>query len=390
MAEKIDCYHQLHTILNMFDLKVPRSSKFTKLLKLLYSPEEAELLAHFGAPYIYSEPVETTAHITGRDAGDISAIFKRMVERGTLFSQKGENGETLYSIPPFIPGIYEFYTMSKNDEFENKKNILKILDEYFFETFVPEGFKSSTYPWFRVLPANDAVNKVIPIEKSVDSRTEILPFEIASEYISSAKHIAVGRCACRDHAEMQDGRKRCDRPMDVCLVFDRVAEYWIDKGIGRSINHEEAVDVLRRSAKAGLVHCTTNNQIFGEVNNMRMSGMICNCCPCCCFILQGVLRTRSQQGLQKSNFQPVINRDDCNLCMTCISACPVDALYHHQPHKEDLSDNFIALNGSECLGCGVCVMTCEKEAIHLVKVHNNIPEKDVLQMGVRHNQERIH
>jgi len=269
---------------------------------------------------------------------------------------------------------------------KNKDSILKLLDDYFFETFVPEAFNSSNYPWFRVLPAEPPVKRTINIEKRVDARTRILPFEIASEYISSAQYIAVGDCACRDHAAMQDGKPRCDKPKDVCLVFDRVAEYWVEKGIGRRITHEEAVNVLQRSAEAGLVHCTTNNRVFGE----QMSGMICNCCPCCCFILQGVLRTRGQQGIAKSNFQPVIKNEECNLCMTCVYKCPVNALYHHKPHNDDYSDNFIALNESECLGCGVCVMACENEAIRLVKVRDTVPELDVLHMGDRHNKERRH
>ncbi|ABW65993.1 4Fe-4S binding protein [Desulfosudis oleivorans] len=386
MPKAADPYKKLNNILNMFDLKVPKSRKFTKLLKLLYTPEEAELLGHFGTPYMHMEPIGTTVRITGRNKEDVEALFENMVKKGTLFFQKGDNGERLYSLPPFIPGIYEFYTMSENDPFETKKDILKLLDDYFFETFVPEAFNSSNYPWFRVLPAEHPVKRTISIEKSVDARTRILPFEIASEYISSAQYIAVGDCACRDHAAMQDGKPRCDKPKDVCLVFESVAEYWVEKGIGRRITHEEAVNVLQRSAEAGLVHCTTNNRVFGE----RMSGMICNCCPCCCFILQGVLRTRGQQGIAKSNFQPVIKTEECNLCMACVDKCPVNALYHHKPHKDDGSDNFIALNESECLGCGVCVMACDNEAIQLVKVRDTVPEIDVLHMGDRHNKERRH
>ncbi|MCP4132575.1 MAG: 4Fe-4S dicluster domain-containing protein [bacterium] len=381
-------YDSLHKALNRFDLKVPKSKKFTELLKLLYSPEEAKLLSHFGSPYIYTEHAEKTSKKTDRPVEEVEEIFNNMVTKGTLFTQKNEKGETMYSLPPFIPGIYEFYTMSENDPYEKKKEILKLLDEYFFETFVPEAYNASEYPWFRVLPANDSVTKLIDIDSTVEPvETKILPFELASEYIRTAEYIAVGDCACRIHAEMQDGKKRCDKPIDVCLVFDRVAEYWAEKGIGRLISHEEADTVLQRSAEAGLVHCTTNNQVFGN----KMSGMICNCCPCCCFILQGVLKSKGrQQGLAKSNFHPVIKKDDCNLCGKCLSACPVDALYHHKPHLEDNSDNFIALKTHGCIGCGICSMACPKDTIKMKKTGNTVPEPDVFHLGIRHNAERTH
>ena len=379
-------YEKIHKALNLFDLKVPKSKKFTQLLKLLYSPEEAEVIAHFGLPYFYAEVPEVTAEKTGKSKEEVETLFAGMVGRGTLFSQKSPKGETEYTLPPFIPGIYEFYTMSRNDPAEKKKEILKILDDYFFETFVPDAFNASEYPWFRVLPAEISVKRLIAVNDDVEPESRVLPFETASEYISSAKYIAVGPCACRDHAAIQDGKRRCDKPMDVCLVFDKVAEYWAEKKIGRLISHEEAVEVLNISAKAGLVHCTTNNQTFGE----HMSGMICNCCPCCCFILQGVLKTRGQQGLAQSNFSPVIDKNNCNLCKKCIKECPVDALYHHKPHLDDQSDNFVALNEKECLGCGVCTNVCSENAMTMKKVRNDIPEVDVLHLGNRHSIMKKH
>ena len=387
MSNTQEHYNNLHKALNKFELKVPKSKKFTELLQLLYTPEEAEVISHFGKPYSHFEKIETTSEKTGKPLSEIKELFNNMVERGTLFYLKNDNNEILYSLPPFIPGFYEYYTMSRNDSFTKKKEVLKILDDYFFETFVPEAFDSSTYPYFRVLPADEPVQQVIEIEKKLTPETKILPFEIASEYIKSAEYIAVGDCACRDHAEMQDGKKRCDKPVDVCLVFDRVAEYWADKGIGRLIGYEEAMEVLQRSAEAGLVHCTTNNQVFGK----KMSGMICNCCPCCCFILQGLLKIRGEQnGLAKSNFQPAVNHDDCNLCQKCVDVCPVDALYHHKPHLDDFSDNFVALNEHTCIGCGLCVMACKQDSIHLEKVREDIPELTILHSAEKHTNVKKH
>ncbi len=379
-------YENLRKALNNFFLPVPKSKKFQKLLENLYTKDEAEVLSIFGIPYINEEKINRVAKKVGKSREDIEKMFKSMVDKGTLFVRTNEKGKKLYSLAPFIPGIYEFYTMSENDPPEKKKEILKILDDYYFETFAPEVFCHFGYPMFRVLPHNDPVEKTIEIDQKVSTETKILPFEVANSYIRSAEYIAVGDCACRMHAEHIDGERRCDRPLNVCLVFDRVARYWADKGIGRLISHEEAEEVLRIAAESGLVHCTTNNQEFTK----DMAGMICNCCSCCCFILQGLLKTRGQGGLAKSNFRPKFIQDNCKLCLKCVKLCPMNALHHHQPHSVDLLDNYIYLNEPECIGCGVCATNCPHEAIILEKVGDMIPEVNIIDAGSRYEQEKEH
>jgi len=379
-------YESLRKVLNLYPLKTPLSKKFIKLLKMLYTEEEAIIVSKFGLPYISYMSISRAAKKFGKSEEDIEKIFNKMAEKGTLFFEFNKKGEKLYCVPPFIPGIYEFYAMSKNDPSERKKEILKILEEYYFETFAPETFNSHGYPYFRILPNNDPVVKTLEINEEVPTGTQILPFEVANSYIRSANYIAVGDCPCRVHAEEQDGKKRCNKPINVCLVFDNVARYWADKGIGRLLSHEEADAVLHEAAQAGLVHVTTNNQEF----DVNMGGMICNCCSCCCFILQGLLKTRGKGGLAKSNFQPEFLMDKCTLCLRCVNLCPVNAIFHHQPHTKDLSDNYLKLDQDLCIGCGVCASVCKSDAVILKKINDEIPEKTSVESSKRYNEEKLH
>ena len=50
-------YESLRKALNRFPLRTPKSKKFLKLLKMLYSEEEAKILSKFGLPYIYYEGI---------------------------------------------------------------------------------------------------------------------------------------------------------------------------------------------------------------------------------------------------------------------------------------------------------------------------------------------
>jgi len=381
-----DPYEKLRQKLNLFMLRVPKTKTFHRLLELLYTTEEAELLSIFGMPYIDEMRLPRVARKTGKTEEELREIFEHLVKKGLLFKRNDKKGRPTYSLAPYIPGIFEFYFMSKAEPTDKMIEVAHVLEDYFFKTFAPETFNSSKYPFFRVLPSQKAVEKVIEIGEDVPAEFQILPFEIVSQYISSAKRIAVGICPCRDHAELIDGEARCDKPRDVCMVFERIADYWVEKGIAKYVNHEEAMEVLRKAEEAGLVHSTTNNQLFGP----EVPGMICNCCSCCCFILQGLKKVNRPRGIAQSNFDPVIDRELCKICRKCIDMCPTGAIFHHPPHKDDLSDNFVYVTLDRCIGCGVCATNCPHNAIILKKIRTQIPEETAASASARYEQERIH
>ncbi|MDD1778484.1 MAG: 4Fe-4S binding protein [Candidatus Helarchaeota archaeon] len=387
MAEK-DPYEKLRRVMNLFFLKVPKTKIFHHMLELIYTPEEAEILSNFGMPYIDEMRINRIIRKSGTTKSEeqVQEMFENLVKKGALFKRIEKSGKPIYSLMPFIPGLFEFYFMSKADPPEKLKEVAQVLEDYFFTTFAPETFNASKYQFFRVLAHQKAVEKVIEIGEEVPAEFQILPFEIVSQYISKAEHIAVGRCACRDHSEITDGAPRCDKPRDVCMVFGRVADYWVGKGIGHYVNQAEAMEVLRRAEEAGLVHSTTNNMEF----ETELPGLICNCCSCCCFIMQGLHKVNRPRGIAQSNFDPQIDRSLCKVCKKCVELCPMGAIFHHQPHTEDLKDNFIYITLDKCIGCGVCASNCPNDAITLKKVRAQIPEKSAAAAGARYEQERFH
>ena len=118
-------YESLRRNLNKFFLRVPKSSKFLHLLEMIYSPEQANLFSHFPMPYIPERNLSGLAKKLGKKLDDVEKICKECSERGTLFYSQDRNGKTLYSLPPFIPGLYEFYTMDDNDPLDYKKEVKK-------------------------------------------------------------------------------------------------------------------------------------------------------------------------------------------------------------------------------------------------------------------------
>ncbi len=55
-----------------------------------------------------------------------------------------------------------------------------------------------------------------------------------------------------------------------------------------------------------------------------------------------------------------VNKDSCTLCMSCVSACPANAL---QDNQQAPQLRFVEKN---CVQCGLCVSTCPEKALNLM------------------------
>lgn len=55
-----------------------------------------------------------------------------------------------------------------------------------------------------------------------------------------------------------------------------------------------------------------------------------------------------------------VNKDRCTLCMSCVSACPANALQDNQQAPQ------LRFFEKNCVQCGLCVSTCPEKALNLV------------------------
>jgi Pyruvate/2-oxoacid:ferredoxin oxidoreductase delta subunit len=114
-----------------------------------------------------------------------------------------------------------------------------------------------------------------------------------------------------------------------------------------------------------LVHETFNVQ--------EASLFICTCCSCCCGFLKSVKELNNYGAITKSNFEPKVNHETCNLCETCIEICPMEAIsFQNTDHEKT-----IIIDSDLCIGCGICASNCPQDAVDLLKVRNNVPVKDL-------------
>ncbi|MBD3230242.1 MAG: 4Fe-4S dicluster domain-containing protein, partial [Candidatus Lokiarchaeota archaeon] len=339
-----------------YPIKYPLSKKSLKLLKIVFKPEQAELLTYFQKPFFDQLNARQLSKRTNGKytKQQVKELLDPLAEKGVVMKVFGA-----YALLPIVPGLFEFYYISSSDKKETLKEVAEIFDELAEEEgFLYELIASET-PVFRTLPHSKPIEKTIEINEKMDTQQEILTFERAKEYLSMAHNWAVVPCACRTHAMIKDPTDICEKPFETCMAVGVGADWVLERGWGRKLSYEEALDLLIECEENGLVHTV--------MNNSQVPILICNCCICHCGILQTIKKTRNSRSCVISNFTPEIDQDKCKLCNKCVSLCPMDAIFHHYPRNEDLSDDYIVIIDEQCIGCGVCSTNCPTEAIKMVK-----------------------
>jgi len=188
--------------------------------------------------------------------------------------------------------------------------------------------------------------RIIPVEQSLEARNRVLSFESARELIETADTICVTKCTCRLIAG------KCDKPVEVCLQIGKAADYNIDRGTGRQISRDEALQILKDSEDAGLMHVTMNKS-----SDMHF---ICNCCGCCCIAMPVMIQYGTRMT-DPSRYLAKIDADTCEACGACVDRCWFSAI------TVDEEKNAAVINAEKCMGCGVCQVVCPSGALTLVE-----------------------
>ena len=100
----MDVYETLREILDAHPTGAPRSPVFEKILRMLFTPGEAELLTHMTfAP----RPVEAIAAAAGVPVEEADRMLGALADRVLVFSRE-KGGKRSYGLLPAIPGLFEF------------------------------------------------------------------------------------------------------------------------------------------------------------------------------------------------------------------------------------------------------------------------------------------
>ena len=189
----------------------------------------------------------------------------------------------------------------------------------------------------------------VPVDIKMEAEHRVLDLGRMEEILRGAVTIVLQDCGCKVE------RGNCDAPRDVCLSIDEAADYEADSARyhPRKINLDEALDALRRSHEAGLVH------LAYTMKGDERPKIICSCCPCCCHTLSGLLRFGIAKHVLRSDMISETDRDACDDCGICEERCPFGA--------REMIEGRMVYDSDQCFGCGLCANRCPIHAIRLVE-----------------------
>ena len=316
----------------------PASTAMTRVLRLLFSPDEAHIAGQL--PQLIT--VSALARRLDAPLAEVDERVSDMASRGLVLDFK--KGDTRYVMPtPVVIGFFELTFMRARPDMPMEDIAVAFEALFDDEAFVRSIFRGETQIG-RSLVREEA----LPEEQVV----EVLDWERATEIVGSATSVAVADCPCRSHARYQG--KGCDAPLRTCLSFGATAEMLIGAGISQRLTNDEALAVLQEAKEAGLAQ--TGDNVRDNVTYM------CNCCGCCCGMMRSIKRYEIHNGIVSSNWIATIDLEKCRGCAECAKACPVDAIAVVPSEGRGLRKNWAVLEAERCLGCGVCAEVCRWEA----------------------------
>jgi ferredoxin len=338
-------YLDLVERLNRFPQGAPPSELLYKILEMLFSEQEAGLVA-----LLPIKPFDraAAARIWTMSEAQAGQVLDELADRGILLDILG-NGKQLYVLPPPMAGFFEFSMMRVREDIDQR-----LLAELFHQYLnVEEDFIKALFQGGETELGRAFVNETALTD---DVALQVLDYERASEIIRTASHIGVGVCYCRHKMEHLD--RACDSPMNICMTFNTVAGSLTRHEIARPIDAIECLDLLDEAREHRLVQ-------FGD-NVQRGVSFICNCCGCCCEAMIAARRFGILNAIQTTNFLPRLDPESFHGCGKCVAACPVEAMSlvsANDPAKPKKKAS--RLDESICLGCGVCVTVCPQDGIRL-------------------------
>jgi hypothetical protein len=233
-------YDRLTDRLNRFPQGAPPAESLHRILKMLFSEEEA---AQAAVLPVRPFRVARAASIWKVDEAEARRRLDALASRALLVDWDGPEG-TEYVLPPPMAGFFEFSMMRVRGDLDQPA-----LAELFYQYLnVEEDFVKALFAGGETQLGRTFVQEpALPADGSL----HVLDFERASEVIRTATVRGVSRCYCRH--KMEHVGRACDAPQDLCMTFNTTAGSVVRHGHAREVDAAEGLDLLAEAHAHGLV-----------------------------------------------------------------------------------------------------------------------------------------
>jgi electron transport complex protein RnfB len=343
------------------------------LLERLFTPEEAKIATCLST--IKLEPAKRIHRRAGKKGITLSLdVFKQkldmMSQKGViLVYSEGFREKHYKNAGVTAGGIVDFQVNRLT------KDLVDTFHKYHEEIFAQTEMTGKH---------SVAQLRTIPVEKSIRTpeKHKVATYDDVRCLVEdSPGPFAVANCICRQTKDINGEHCKYSDIRETCLQIgtDHARQY-VDMGVARYINKEEAFTILDRAQQAGF--------ILQPENSLRPEA-ICCCCGDCCGLLSAVVKSPKPAAMYASNYYVTIDTTICKGCGTCVKRCqiqartletttlPLNLSLDGRGQGEGEKRLISTVNLDRCIGCGNCVTTCASGATKLVQKETVlVPPKD--------------
>lgn len=333
-AEKV--YKRLRKHLDTLPVGYPStlSGVELRLLSAMFTVEEAKLATILNWRKETFEQIEERAVKQGYERERLLSLLDSMDRKGAIFVTMAGK-KKYYALHPFVIGMFEM-------------QLKRLTPNYYLDTR-DYMLKSYAAEYYGSVPRQ---MRVIPVQRSVTPQMAIAAYDDIREIVDRTKdRIGVTDCICKVAKESVGLPCKVTDRRDVCMGFRDFHDIYARHGWGRTVSKKEAMAILDRNEKEGLVLMPST---------MQQPQFVCSCCSCCCGIMELVGTMPRPADLVESNYRAVLKTDLCTGCGRCAKRCQMGAIVME-------GNKAVAVDAKKCVGCGVCVATCKANSLSLAR-----------------------
>jgi len=318
-----------------------KNEDMMRMITSWISPEEAAFTTGFP---LAAKTIEEIAEIKQMGIPELKEKIKTLAHKGMIYES--------------IRGDSVRYRMWSFGEIFMRVPLWPGTDEEPVRTLAHNGNKLWPAMTMGRKTAARADLRSIPINETVDSPSQLLPFEDIMQVVDKYEFHSVSYCCCRMRYNLDPDYPDTPFPLETCLHFDELGRYIVNNGLGREITKEETRDILKKAADAGLIHGLQNTEEAPET--------ICNCDLEYCTFMRPYHQLGFDKSMDQSNYAVQVTPETCKACGLCVKRCPMDAI--QMRFSAESTNKFrkaVVVDTDLCIGCGVCVHKCPADSIML-------------------------
>jgi ferredoxin len=355
-----DIYIKLQEHLDSMPAGYPKteSGAELKILQKFYTPQQAQIALKVGP---MPEKAEKIAARLEMDPADAVSEISKMASEGSLFRISTPDGP-LFMHPNFVMGLYEWHVHAVD------KEIAEYADDVYDGLFEHHWKNRKTKQL-----------RIVPVDTAVAANDTVRGYDMIRELVSAPGNTPYAAAPCICRVEQLKKGNEVNRPMDTCLTFGMVAQYYIENGIGKELTETELMGKLIECEKASLVPFSTNSQ---TIVNM------CMCDKDSCQLFRNLRKFEKPAREVHAAFSATIDAALCNGCKKCTKKCQIDAIFATDV-QAGKKTKIHEIDPDRCIGCGLCVSVCPVNAISM-KPRDVLPDvpENALVMNMLIAQER--